>query len=272
MQSVFVKIPVLGDKIIRELDNSSLVKCKEVKRSWYNFIKAEKILWFRKIQNCIGDENKFSKARKKLLTKVSSDLVMQVAIGCQQACATFQIFNIQISPIHMAAAAGNLDLYQLMMLKLAGMNQTDIFGKVPPIFPAALNYDMCKFIIENVDDKNPAMHNGSTPLHTAAKNGHYEICQLLISNVNEKNPAKHDETTPLYLAAQNGHFEICLLIISTMGEKNPAMPSGLTPLHIAATEGYYKIWGRRKLFSFSFLFFYLKILFFLLGNSFFFIR
>ena len=142
MESVFVKIPVLGDKIIRELDNSSLVKCKEVKRSWYNFIKAEKILWFRKIQNCIGDENKFSKARKKLLTKVSSDLVMQVAIGCQQACATFQIFNIQISPIHMAAAAGNLDLYQLIMLKLAGMNQTDIFGKVPPIFPAALNYDM----------------------------------------------------------------------------------------------------------------------------------
>ena len=67
---------------------------------------------------------------------------MQVAIGCQQACATFQIFNIQISPIHMAAAAGNLDLYQLIMLKLAGMNQTDIFGKVPPIFPAALNYDM----------------------------------------------------------------------------------------------------------------------------------
>ena len=67
---------------------------------------------------------------------------MQVAIACHQAHATFQIFNIQISPIHMAAAVGNLDLYQLIMLKLAGMNQTDIFGKVPPIFPAALNYDM----------------------------------------------------------------------------------------------------------------------------------
>ena len=76
------------------------------------------------------------------------------------------------------------------MLKLAGMNQTDMFGKVPPIFPAALrgNYDICKFIIENVDHKNIAMpHNGSTPLHTAAKNGCYEICQLLILNVNEKN-------------------------------------------------------------------------------------
>ena len=115
---------------------------------------------------------------------------MQVAIACHQAHAMFQIFNIQISPIHMAAAVGNLDLYQLIMLKLAGMNQTDMFGKVPTIFPAALrgNYDICKFIIENVDHKNIAMpHNGSTPLHTAANNGCYEICQLLILNVNEKN-------------------------------------------------------------------------------------
>ena len=180
MVSVFAKVPVLGGKIIRELDNSSLVKCKEVKRSWYNFINQEKILWFRKI----------FKGLEKLLTKAPSDFVMQVAIACHQAHATFQIFNIQISPIHMAAAVGNLDLYQLIMLKLAGMNQTDMFGKVPPIFPAALrgNYDICKFIIENVDHKNIAMpHNGSTPLHTAAKNGCYEICQLLILNVNEKN-------------------------------------------------------------------------------------
>ena len=129
METIFEKIPDLGDKIIRELDNPSLVKCKEVKRSWYNFINQEKILWFRKIQNYVGDKNKFSKAWKKLLTKAPSDFVMQVAIACQQARATFQIFNIQISPIHMAAAVGNLDLYQLIMLKLAGMNQTDIFER-----------------------------------------------------------------------------------------------------------------------------------------------
>ena len=110
MVSVFAKVPVLGGKIIRELDNSSLVKCKEVKRSWYNFINAEKILWFRKIQNCIGDNNKFSKAWKKLLTKAPFDFVIQVAIASQQARATFQLY--QFSPIHMAAAEGSLDLYQ----------------------------------------------------------------------------------------------------------------------------------------------------------------
>ena len=65
--------------------------------------------------------------------KAPFDFVMQVAIASQQAHAKYQISLI--SPIHMAAGEGNLDLYQQMMLKLAGMNQTDIFGKFLPIFP-----------------------------------------------------------------------------------------------------------------------------------------
>ena len=101
LESVFAKIPDLGDKIIRELDNPSLVKCKEVQRSWYSFINNGKIIWFRKIQNCIGNKNKFSKTWKKVLMKAPFDFVMQVAIASQQAHAKYQISLI--SPIHMAA-------------------------------------------------------------------------------------------------------------------------------------------------------------------------
>ena len=57
MESIFEKIPDLGDKIIKELDNQTLVKCKEVQRSWNNFINKEKILWFRMIQNYTGVMN-----------------------------------------------------------------------------------------------------------------------------------------------------------------------------------------------------------------------
>jgi ankyrin repeat protein len=56
------------------------------------------------------------------------------------------------------------------------------------------------------------MHNGSKPLHKAAKNGHYEVCQLVISNVNEKNPASNDGFTPLHIATKHGHYKICNLI------------------------------------------------------------
>ena len=60
MESILEKIPDLGDKIIKELDNQTLVKCKEVQRSWNKFINKEKILWFRMIQKYIGVKNEFS--------------------------------------------------------------------------------------------------------------------------------------------------------------------------------------------------------------------
>ena len=56
MESIFLKIPDLGEKILKELDNQSLVQSKEVQRSWYNFINGEKVLWIRIIQNCISDD------------------------------------------------------------------------------------------------------------------------------------------------------------------------------------------------------------------------
>ena len=84
MESVFLKIPDLGEKIFKELDNQSLVECKEVQRSWYNFINEEKVLWFRLIQNYISDDNEFLAAWRKVLTKAPVEFVIQVALATQQ--------------------------------------------------------------------------------------------------------------------------------------------------------------------------------------------
>ena len=73
-----------------------------------------------------------------------------------------------------------------------------------------MHFDMeiCKLIIENVDDKNPADRNGMTPLHRAAEYGHLDICKLIIQNVEDKNPPSNDRSTPLHWAAENGHLEV----------------------------------------------------------------
>ena len=155
MESIFEKIPDLGDKIIKELDNQTLVKCKEVQRSWNKFINKEKILWFRMIQKYIGVKNEFSIAWRKVLTKVPADFVSQVAITTQQFHALWtiramqQMMMLQIpgaSPIHVAASDGSVDLYKQIAAKLGDMNQTDIFGNFHPLFIAVLegHYDVCK--------------------------------------------------------------------------------------------------------------------------------
>ena len=58
------------------------------------------------------------------------------------------------------------------------------------------NLEICRLIIENVEEKNPKDHYGVTPLHRAAKEGHLEICRLIIENVEEKNPKRDNGWTP----------------------------------------------------------------------------
>ena len=51
-----------------------------------------------------------------------------------------------------------------------------------------------------------------TPLHLAAENGHFEICRMIMDSVEDKNPADQWGTTPWHEAERNGHYDICKLI------------------------------------------------------------
>ena len=62
--------------------------------------------------------------------------------------------------------------------------------------------EICKMILEEVDDKNPAMDDGWTPLHLAAKNGHLEIYKLISKNVSVKNPKTNSGVTAQELASK----------------------------------------------------------------------
>ena len=81
----------------------------------------------------------------------------------------------QNSPFHIIAYQGNLSLFQ--------------------------------FAFDRVDIKNPnpLRSNGSNPLIIAARRGHYEICKFIIEHVEEKNPQMIDGSTPLFMAALKGN-------------------------------------------------------------------
>ena len=60
------------------------------------------------------------------------------------------------------------------------------------------NLDVCRLIIENVEDKNPADVRGDTPLHEATIFLHLDVCRLIVKNVKDKNPPNHVGKTPKY--------------------------------------------------------------------------
>ena len=94
-----------------------------------------------------------------------------------------------------------------------------------------------KFSVEhgNVDD--------STPLHSAAINGHLAVVKYLITELG-CNPqvGDNDGLTPLHYAALNGYLAVVKYLISELG-CNPQVGDndGLTPLHYAALNGCHDI-------------------------------
>ena len=69
------------------------------------------------------------------------------------------------------------------------------------------HFDVCRLLIENIQNKNPADKIGWTPLHLAALSGYRELTKLIIEAVDYNNfirtSVKHssDIMTPLHWAA-----------------------------------------------------------------------
>jgi len=92
-----------------------------------------------------------------------------------------------------------------------------------------------------VQDKNPqtAANSGvCTQMHAAADNGHFEICRVILDNMEDKNPVDSFGTTPLYLAAMRGHLETYRLILENVQVKNPANEFGHTLFSLAVDRGH----------------------------------
>ena len=56
------------------------------------------------------------------------------------------------------------------------------------------------------NDKNPEDADGYTPLHHAARYGHVELCRLIMDEIEDIFPKTKDKTTPLHLASRGGHI------------------------------------------------------------------
>ena len=64
-------------------------------------------------------------------------------------------------------------------------------------------------------------HDGCTPLHSAAREGHLSLCESIIKRVRNKNPKDRKGWTPLHLAGRNGHLPIFRLFKDHVDDINP---------------------------------------------------
>ena len=124
-------------------------------------------------------------------------------------------------------------------------------------------YELFKILMEEFQDTNPKMNDGSTILHCAADKGHFAICKLIIDQIQIKNPLAGLPSealiinsiqiinpsevcdcfgnTPLHKAAINGHLSVVKLLIDNVKNKNPENDYKDTPFKMAARYGHWSV-------------------------------
>ena len=108
--------------------------------------------------------------------------------------------NLNETPLNIAAANGHLQVVKILIESFVEKDQRN--GGWTPLHHAAGSnasmdqLEVCRFIIEKIDIKNPANNNGLTPLHIAAEMGHFDLCKLIIANVSNKHPLDNNGQTP----------------------------------------------------------------------------
>ena len=71
--------------------------------------------------------------------------------------------------------------------------------------------EICRAIMEKLENKNPGDNNGLTPLHFAAQDDHLDVCRAIMEKLDNKNPMDNDGQTPLQYAVDSGNLEVCSL-------------------------------------------------------------
>jgi hypothetical protein len=237
IEEIFARFPHLGEAIFVRLDDRSLASCREVNKTWQEFVDSQRIYWIRKILKYANPQSKFHREWKIVVGKTPIKFLKQFADFVwlepkSESC-----------PLYVAGGLGDIELFDHIKEK-TGLNE-DSKNKLghTPFHVAAFNNNLslCKAIIDRVKDKNPRCNTGVTPLHLAAHQRHLKVCELIIEKLQDKNPKCNIGKTPLHLAASKGHLKICLLIMNKVDDKYPKCDDGLTPLHSAAISGHLHI-------------------------------
>ena len=273
MQNLLSRFPQLFEEICGLLDYQTLAKCTEVNESWYNTITNQRIHWIQMISKYTNSNEECHKQWIKATNKTPIDILKRLAGLARENCKyepRCQYYDMlqredenepELSLFHILVSEGDIDLFKYVARKVGYKH---MFGtkksrwgfkkEYTPLHEAASrgNFDICKFIIDQVEDKNPANKTGHTPFHIAAAYdrtsskvvGHFEICQLIFEATGFQNPSNKYGETPLHSAAFYGNLKIFAMIIEKVDHKNPASTSiyeSDTPLHRAAKKGHFEI-------------------------------
>ena len=234
MENQVTRFPPVAVKIFDFLDFRSLAKSREVCKLWKIFIERSKFFWVKFIKELLKHSKQSEEIQrqwKRVLFMANIKQIIGIAVTLQSSmCIVFRGILVpeDYSPLPvLAKLKDSVNLYKDLCKKISNdkINPTTNYfvSNQTCLHTAAYynNVDLFGFIIENVNEKNPAVKpyiympqekdSEQTPLHLAAAAGNLKICKIIIANVGDLSclNEKYCGKTPFEYAREKNHFDIC---------------------------------------------------------------
>ena len=187
------------------------------------------------------------------LLKAQELLAQDLNVNCRMNYTDNDVKFEKGTPLHVAAALGDIDMIKLLIRNKALIDAKAADGSLTALHVACYkgHFYILKFLVEaGADFECASMQNGASPLFIAAEKGYENIVTFLLrKKINDKtviddeirfftNNQNCTTLTPLHVACQNGHFIIAGFLIVFGADVNAKTNKGLSPLHFAAHGGH----------------------------------
>lgn len=147
------------------------------------------------------------------------------------------------TPLHLAAASGQMEVCKLLLELGANIDATDELGQKPIHAAAQNNYSevVQLFLQQHPNLVMATTKDGNTCAHIAAIQGSVKVIEELMKFdrtgvISARN--KLNESTPLQLAAEGGHADVVRTLMRAGASCTEENRAGLTAVHLAAENGH----------------------------------
>ena len=265
MADLILRFPHLVERILDELNNGDIAKCRKLSKSMRKFIDMQKLPWIRMINKYSESQTEFFDQWKQVTEKTPTATVKKLAIYTEKFFKAYpNRQQLQWSPHFIVADQGGLKFYKDIAEKTECINPTKsagerlelhdfvdvrwrniIFDLVPSALDMAIikgQLEICKFIMVNEENANTfRITNGVTALHLAARYGHLDLCRFLIQNLPKKTPKSITGWTPFHEAACFGHLKVCKFLMEYISDINESNDWGVSAIHLAAKDDHLEV-------------------------------
>lgn len=142
------------------------------------------------------------------------------------------------SPLHAAAAAGNVSVCKLLCAASGLPDVISSVGLTPLHVTASFNQaGACAAVLAAGANPDIAWQYKRTALHTAATHDSDDVCRLLLQAGASVDCRDFQSSTPLHMAAHHRSLRVLAQLLAAGADVNAVTVSQVTPLHGATADG-----------------------------------